>query len=290
MSTYNGERFIHEQIESILSQQGVDVSLLVRDDGSSDATLNILQEYQSKGKLTFYTGQNLGPALSFMHLLQHAPSSSYYAFADQDDVWLPEKLAVAISQLEDKTNPMLYFCQTQLTDAELHPIKSVIIHPYMTFGESLIYKFIGGCTMVMNHPLRHALGLKLPKIMPMHDIWIYSFALSIGAKVVFDSQPHIKYRQHSNNTVGQGQGALYEWTLRFHRLLGHDAKRYAQAVDLRDCYMPLITQENQKILNLFIKGKESLSARVKMLLSKELRCSDKTTQRLFWINLLLNKY
>ena len=73
MSTYNGDRYLIEQIESILNQKDAHVNIIVRDDGSTDQTQAILRQYQEKGALTFYTGENLGPERSFLHLLQHAP-------------------------------------------------------------------------------------------------------------------------------------------------------------------------------------------------------------------------
>ena len=85
MSTYNGEMFIREQIDSILNSKDVELQLLVRDDGSSDQTIPILKSYQTKKKLSFYQGHNVRPAKSFMELLCKAPSSKYYAFSDQDD-------------------------------------------------------------------------------------------------------------------------------------------------------------------------------------------------------------
>ena len=90
LSTYNGERYIKEQIESLLKQENVKVSILVRDDGSTDGTINILNEYQKQGKLKWYTGENLKPAKSFMNLVENAPEYEYYAFCDQDDVWLKD--------------------------------------------------------------------------------------------------------------------------------------------------------------------------------------------------------
>jgi glycosyltransferase involved in cell wall biosynthesis len=291
MSTYNGERYLREQIDSILAQRGVNVCLLVRDDGSIDGTLNILNEYQSAGKLTFYTGANLGPQLSFMHLLQHATDSDYYAFADQDDYWMDDKLLSAINSLNEKENvPALYFSQTQLVNERLEPIKSVIINPLMTFGEALIYKFVGGCTMVMNHELRKAISNRLPSRMPMHDIWIYTMAMAINAFVYFDKTPHILYRQHGDNAVGQGQGFLYDWKLRLKRLLSNSNERYTQAKGLLDCYKNIIPKENLKLLTTFVDGKSSFRKRMSILLDNRFRCSDTTTQVLFWINLLLNKY
>ncbi|MBQ4399872.1 MAG: glycosyltransferase, partial [Alphaproteobacteria bacterium] len=100
MSTYNGEKYLKTQLDSILAQQGVNVQILVRDDGSSDGTLPILQAYAAQGKLTYYTGPNLKPAKSFMDLIYNAPQADFYAFADQDDYWLPEKLICAVNKLK----------------------------------------------------------------------------------------------------------------------------------------------------------------------------------------------
>ncbi len=291
MSTYNGSKYIREQIDSILNQRNVRVSLVVRDDGSKDDTLNILDEYKEKGKLSYYTGSNLGPQRSFMHLLQHAPESEYYAFADQDDFWLDDKLYAAVSSLEGHADePTLYFGQTQLTNADLTPKPSVIIHPFLTFGESLIYKFIGGCTMVMNHKLRQAIGQVMPKVMPMHDIWIYSIAQAIDAYIHFDPTAHILYRQHTSNAVGQGQGFIYEWKERWHRFVSQRDERYIQAKELRDCYSDMITSSNRKLLDLFLSGKHSFIDRLRIMACRQMRCSNRTTQFLFWLNLSINKY
>ena len=291
MSTYNGEKYLREQIDSILGQRGVEVSLIVRDDGSSDATLTILDEYKKSGLLDYYCGGNLGPARSFMHLLQNAPANDFYAFSDQDDKWMDDKLIAAITRMEGhESEPALYFSQTQLVDAQLNPIPSVIITPKLTFGESLIYKFIGGCTMVMNHRLREAVGNFMPEIMPMHDIWIYSIALGIDAFVHFDSTPHILYRQHGSNTVGLGQGAAYEWKKRFRRFTAKNDERYLQARELYNGYHDRLTAPNAALLTLFLEGKTSVIRRLQMMTCRKLRCADRTTQLLFWINLLFNKY
>ena len=99
MSTYNGEQYLQQQIDSIITQKNVDVELLVRDDGSTDKTIDILKDYQQKGLLSYYAGENLKPQLSFLHLLRHAPECKYYAFADQDDVWLEDKLSSGIEAI-----------------------------------------------------------------------------------------------------------------------------------------------------------------------------------------------
>lgn len=291
MATYNGEKYLREQIDSILAQKGVSVNLLVRDDGSTDGTVSILNEYKKNGLLDYYTGPNLGPQHSFMHLLRHAPTAEYYAFADQDDVWLDDKLSTAVTKLETRPDtPSLYFGQTRLVDESLNPMDSVIIKPFLTFGESLVYKFIGGCTMVFNHELRSVIGSKLPSYLRMHDTWIYLIALAVGSRVIFDATPHILYRQHSTNALGQGKGALHEWKLRFQRFTSLKNDRYRQGEQLHELYREAITTDNLALLETFLDGKKGLVKRLKLIFNKDLRCSNRTTQLLFWINLILNKY
>ena len=144
--------------------------------------------------------------------------------------------------------------------------------------------------MVMNHRMREAVGNFLPEIMPMHDIWIYSIALGIGAFVHFDPTPHILYRQHGDNTVGLGQGAAYEWKKRFRRFTAKNDERYLQALELSNGYHDRLTAPNAALLTLFLEGKTSMARRFRMLTCRSLRCADRTTQLLFWINLLFNKY
>ena len=117
LSTYNGEKYLEEQLESITSQKGVSTKIIVRDDGSSDRTCDILDTWKEKSALTWYRGENIGPAQSFMDLLRNAGDACYYAFSDQDDFWLSDKMQTAVSKLESYDGrPALYFCQTELVD------------------------------------------------------------------------------------------------------------------------------------------------------------------------------
>ena len=109
LSTYNGEHYLNEQIESLVRQVDVNYKILVRDDGSKDSTHVILNKWQQLGFLTWYRGENIGFAESFMDLVQKAPKADYYAFCDQDDIWLPNKLKAAVEKLELlKSGPQLY--------------------------------------------------------------------------------------------------------------------------------------------------------------------------------------
>lgn len=118
MSTYNGSRYLSEQIDSILCQEGADVTLYIRDDGSSDQTIDIIKKYAKKYQnIILTTGQNVGVGNSFMQLVYDCPDDfDYYAFSDQDDIWLKEKLKVAIDNIKQKDTPTLYASNQMLVD------------------------------------------------------------------------------------------------------------------------------------------------------------------------------
>ena len=291
MSTYNGERYIREQIDSILAQDKVSVELLVRDDGSVDNTLRLLDEYQEKGSLRYYVGENLGPAFSFLALLRDSDDADYYAFADQDDFWQREKLAVAVDMLEKAGDaPALYFSRTQMTDAELRPTGIVEINPLVTFGESLVYEFIPGCTMVMNRALRDIVNSYIPSYIPMHDVWVYSVALAVGAKVFFDKTPHILYRQHGSNTIGQGYSVWHEWHRRYKRLTNAEHSRYRRACEIEKGFGKLMPLHEYAVLHDFISSKHSFLKRLKLCFDSRLDCAKGSTKFLFDIAVLLNIY
>ncbi len=291
LSSYNGEKYIREFLDSALCQEGVQVDLLVRDDGSKDSTLQILEEYKNKGLLHWYKGENLKPARSFMTLLNDSAEADYYAFADEDDYWKPEKMRVAVEQLQEFENvPALYFSRTQLTDEKLNPIAGPVINPRLTFGESLVYEFIPGCTTVINRKLRNILNTYMPDYLPMHDVWVYSVALAVGAKIVFDKDSYILYRQHGNNTIGQGQGEMHEWKRRFKRLVNKEQSRSRRAVEIQKGFSHYMAEDNKLILSVFIAGKNSCSKRLKLITDKTFMCGNTNTYKLFQLAVLLNIY
>lgn len=103
MSTYNGEKYLRTQMESLIAQDDVDIEVFVRDDGSTDNTIKILEEYKISGKMKmyYYIGDNVGPARSFLDLMRKAPRADYYALCDQDDTWLPDKIKIAVDAIND---------------------------------------------------------------------------------------------------------------------------------------------------------------------------------------------
>ena len=292
LSTYNGEKYLEEQLGSIASQKGVATKIVVRDDGSNDHTCDILDEWTRRLALTWYHGENIGPARSFMELLRQAGDSCYYAFSDQDDYWLSDKLKVAVDKLKSyEKRPALYFCQTELVDKNLNRINSVIIHPRLTFGESLVYQFVGGCTMVINRALRDIILKYDPQYLSMHDVWIYDVAQAIGAHVVFDHIPHILYRQHGGNVTGQSTSVMTEWKHRTGRLVKRDLhSRSKVAQEIYKGYYDMMPEENRILLTDFIEAKTHLKQRLQLLRDRRFRCGDRETYHNFRMAVLMNIY
>lgn len=210
MSTYNGEKYIKEQVESILKQEGVSVHLLVRDDGSQDGTMEILEGYRKcYSNIEMYQGENIGACQSFFDLMKHAGMEyDYYAFADQDDVWAKDKLKVAITKIKGQEQiPVLYCGAYKLADKELREIPQKQAVKNISFGNALIESNCTGCTAVFNRKLLEITRKQIPKKAYMHDWWLYLIASALG-KVLYDEVPYMMYRQHESNVLGGNQGYI----------------------------------------------------------------------------------
>lgn len=210
MSTYNGERYIKEQIESVLSQRGdFELDILVRDDGSIDSTKNILEHYADEGKLNWYIGKNLGSAKSFIHLIESCGDYDYYAFADQDDVWLSDKLQRGIEKLQNQQMPALYCSNAKLVNAELESLgRNVYKRTPKTDFETVVWAGgLLGCTMIFNHVLAAEIRKAQKELqIIMHDYYVAVLCTALNGKILYDEVPSMLYRQHQNNVVGCSYG------------------------------------------------------------------------------------
>ena len=212
MSTYNGEKYLDEQIHSILTQKGdFQIDLWVRDDCSTDSTRSILQKYQEERKLQWYTGDNLGPARSFMDLINKYKGYDYYAFADQDDYWLPGKIQAAVNAIKDKKGKQLYFSNAELVDCDLKCLGRNVYKksPRLDFETLCCAGGILGCTTVFNAELAVAVQKKeLPQKIIMHDFYMDELCLALGGSITGDLNVYMKYRQHGANVVGVSSGIV----------------------------------------------------------------------------------
>lgn len=273
MSTYNGEKYLREQIDSILNQT-VECSLLVRDDGSTDGTLEILKNYESKAQLNWYQGKNLGPCSSFFDLIKQAEKADYYALSDQDDYWKSNKLETAINKLDKVNSPCLYFSKRTIVDEELTEINMTntyvrILEP----GSSLIEGIAYGCTMVFDFKVKMLISELNQKYKNyMHDAFIYRL-VSLTGKVIYDDTSYIKYRQHSNNVVGHEKMGINRWIQRFKNLpkRKNSTTRSDCAKELWNNYQHIVKPQYKRLLYAISTVPENISSRFYLIFSKNLK-------------------
>lgn len=282
MSTYNGEKYLNEQMDSILNQKNIEVDILVRDDGSTDNTLNILKEYIKKYKnISYYTGTNLRSAKSFMNLLFTAKEYNYYAFSDQDDVWDKNKLYVAVSKLKEGYN--LYGGKKSIVDSELKKMNCEDEIPFsLNLGSVILRCRIAGCTMVFDKKLREELLKYNPKVLSMHDSWVLKVAASIG-KIFYDQKEYILYRQHSNNVVGAKKNFIKQFKERILNLKKRKEQssvRILMARELYDNYSDFLSKNDKENLYYFVNYKENYEYRLK-LLKNNFICGDNLLDTFF---------
>lgn len=206
MATYNGEKYLQEQLDSLYAQQDVDIDILARDDGSSDLTQKILEENSKKHKLTWYQGEHKNVSKGFYELMKKAAKLEYdfYAFCDQDDVWDPDKLKIAVAAIENEDNSALSYSGQRLVDENLNFIEDHRLNDERTLKTRFVLSDFAGCTGVFNRILLNEVIKFEPEYMLMHDTWILRVCLALGGKVVVDPEPRMNYRQHTGNTLGLG--------------------------------------------------------------------------------------
>lgn len=204
MSSYNGEKYIEKQIDSILCQKGCHVKLIVRDDGSTDKTKEILHRLSDKGIIEYYDGTNMGPALSFMEMIKNTPRSQFYAFADQDDEWLPEKLIKGIEKITQYSTPALYCSNMRRVDNKMNIVSEKALPDKVSTDFESVMTVSGrlfGCTMVFNDKMvQFVKEREIPQHIIMHDLWLAMIA-SLHDALVYDNEAYINYRTHSESVT-----------------------------------------------------------------------------------------
>ena len=213
LSTYNGEKYLEEQLHSILNQTCTEKwCLYIRDDGSTDNTLSIIDRYVSEYDQIFKFedgGRGLGPALSFLELLSSI-SAEYYMFCDQDDFWLPNKMETCFRKLVElnkgNNRPILVHTDLMVVDQDLNllnksfwgkNLSTEVVHKYMP-----ITNFVTGCTMFFNKAARDcSINFVADKVI-MHDHWVALCVWAYQGIIFSIAEPTIKYRQHGRNVLG----------------------------------------------------------------------------------------
>ena len=259
LCTYNGARFLAEQLDSLESQTHQNWIIFASDDGSSDQTLEILQQYQAKwpiGKLTIRSGPQKGFCQNFL-ILACDPEikADYYAFCDQDDVWLPPKLSVALEKIavnQEALTSYVYCGRTRYVDDQLKPcgISPLFVFP-RTFRNALVQSIAGGNTMVFNQVAKSLIEQAGPLDVASHDWWIYQLVTGVEGNVFYDPVPQVLYRQHAYALVGGNNSFSASMERIWMLLQGRFQNWNTQNINALKQVNHLLVKNNQEILRMF---------------------------------------
>lgn len=264
LATYNGERFLDEQLRSIISQSHANWMIVVSDDGSTDGTRTLLQDYQQQlgeQRLRVLDGPGRGFVANFMTLASD-PSiqAEYFAFSDQDDIWHTDHLQRALDWLQpiDAHIPALHCGRTRLvhSDGQAFGVSPLFPKP-PTFGNALVQSLAGGNTMVFNRSARLLLAQTATLPIVSHDWWAYMLISGAGGRIRYSDTPSVDYRQHGGNLVGSNS-SLRDRLYRIRRMLAGHFQDWndTNIAALTQC-QALLNAESRHILNTFANARRA---------------------------------
>ena len=295
LSTYNGEKYIKEQIESILNQDRIEVDIMIRDDGSKDQTIKILKGFQDD-RIFLYTGENIGYAKSFMWLLDKAyreKKYSYFSFCDQDDIWDVKKLYTAIDKLDHKfeEKPQLYFSNLLITNSNGEVIGKKTFHDRsFSFGSALIRSNIAGCTMLFNEKLVEKVlkDCSFYKLDLSHDSWVYKVAWAVNANIVYDEESYIKFRRHEDTVTNLKRGVSKRIKTEWKKTFREKGNIQSYSKVLLETYSEEVSLSNKSILKDIINYKSSVYKKINLIKNKQIRTSNLTLDLLTLFKIVFN--
>lgn len=218
LCTFNGSRFLAEQLESIANQTHRNWRIVISDDGSTDTTLDCIRNFTAKTRtnVDLRTGPRRGATANFMSLVTDRQlPGNYFAFCDQDDIWHPGKLARAVANLEQlpPASPALYGTRTRLIAADGKVLGcSRLFRKQPSFRNALVQNILGGNTMLLNRGAKTLMESSSAREPAFHDWWAYLLVTGAGGRVIYDTAPSVDYRQHDTNVVS----GMTTWRARFH--------------------------------------------------------------------------
>lgn len=273
LSTYNGEKYLKEQLESILKQTYTNIKILVRDDGSIDKTKEILKEYEAQDKIQIIEGENIGFSNSFFELLKVSPKADYYAFADQDDIWEENKIERAVQVLEKKKrssyHPILYYSSYDFYNENMEFIKHPQKRNKISFENALFECVNAGMASLINEQARQRI-VKYPQkqISLGHDWWAYLICATYG-EVIYDDIAMVKHRMHQNNTSTQDYRQKKK---RIESITNnqHFPKVRIQMQVFADYFYKDLQESQKKTINLFLKEPTIINQLKKLFYPKKI--------------------
>jgi glycosyltransferase involved in cell wall biosynthesis len=262
--TYNGARFLKEQLDSFINQTHKNWSIYASDDGSKDETLEILKSYQKElgnDRLVISQGPRQGFAKNFLSLIKDETiTADYFAFSDQDDIWLEDKLTRSIEQIQNTLDqPALYCSRTRLVGSNLEPLGySPLFKRPPCFENSLVQSIAGANTMLINNAARRLLQ-RVADDAPVvaHDWLAYLLVSGCGGVVIYDPLPTLHYRQHEGNLIGANTDFRNQ-LLRIRKMLtGRFSEWNTQNLLILNAARKDLTEENRRTLEQFEAARHS---------------------------------
>lgn len=263
LATYNGEKFLKRQLDSIVNQTYENIDIYIRDDGSKDNTVAFVEEYikqNSSGRrivLLDNGGVNLRCPQSFYEILRRCDEADYYSFCDQDDEWYPEKIAWAVERLEKEDNNeiLLYYTACDYyTDKGEFIRRSPRQKERLELSDVIYYTPGSGFTMVINEKARQELLLKVKLGAELHDRWLIRGAVCFG-KVLYDERSSATHIRHEEAVTSgdAGTGNLIKYFVK-QEILGPGAKEDKKSLQyFYDTFEEKLSEEQKKELSVFAK-------------------------------------
>ena len=269
LSTYNGANYLPSLLSSVASQTYPAVAMNIRDDGSTDETCEILRGFaKGRANVGLMCGTHIGAARSFFELLGNTDvNCQFFAFCDQDDVWLPNKLEDAIKVLQQHSplEPLMYCSGVEYVDSKL--VHTGYSKPVLRleFANALVENVAPGCTQVLNRRARDLIVEKIPARLTMHDWWSYLVVSALG-RVIHDDKPQVKYRQHASNAMGAPKSLLGTTKSRVVRLLRRRPRNLGfieQASEFHRLFGNQLKEKDRRMLQQFLEARNGLLWRVR---------------------------
>jgi len=269
LATYNGAKYLQDQLDSIINQTLKPDEVIVSDDSSTDATLDILNKYQAKGLIKYFVNPGSGVIANFKNAVLNCKTGNYIALADQDDIWVADKLEInhaALSKIDNESLPSVVFSDLLVVSAGNNVINKsffkeiVKVDPINEKLESLMFSNkVIGCTTMFNQRMRQYFD-EMPTGICMHDYWIALIGFTFG-RHYYVAQPLVRYRRHSSNVTDASSSV---WRKTKKELTDYLLNRRIQLDEHIDTvelfyseYSTLLSEDERKSIKKFLRLKGS---------------------------------
>ena len=294
LSTFNGSAFLPQLLASLRRQTHESWLLYWRDDGSADGTHHIVRSQVPRNRLVeLHSIDRLGPCASFLSILRaSAGKHASYHFADQDDVWLPNKLKLAHESVLRIDQPVLFHCRQELIDDQGNPFGLSSLAGSPSFDNAVVENIVVGCSAAFNDAAARLGAAGRPTNVLMHDWWMYLIVSSLG-QVVYSCEPGIQYRQHANNVVGSNPGGISAIRTKLRRHFARETGASpicGQLSDFLSIHGNRLSEEQRTLARDLIEGRSSITARLRLAMTTKARRQSALDQLLLRAVLLTGRY